>query len=844
MEPIMGRNLIVLADGTGNSAGKLFKTNVWRLYQALDLSDAGQIAVFADGVGTSGFKPFEIVGLALGFGVKRRVLALYKFLCLNYREGDRIYALGFSRGAFTVRVLIGLITREGLVNFKSQEELDRNALAAYRAFRPKAFPVPKWQFWVWLSRLIRDSAIAAWNELTGSRNYEYVKPKPTEPRSGQRIRIHFLGVWDTVAAYGLPVDELTKAVDKWVWPMTFEKKNLLDSVDRARQALSIDDERRTFFPIRWDEDPKDTTTVDGEAPRLRQVWFAGSHSNVGGGYPDDRLAHIPLCWMIGEAAECGLRFKPDVVADYWDYASTSGRIYDSRAGLGIFYRYHPRAAGWLMGESAVPLVDGSVLLRMAEGSDSYAPLSLPRKMEVLSPSGDRLPFPGSSAKATATKAASKDKLPLPADRKRDLARMEQNFRSVLAKLEQAGAFGHGERVQLMRDTIWWRRGLYYVMLGLALLAATYPLFAGYFTHKAIDQADVVSRGLIGPIVGLLKGLLPGFAAPWLDAIRQYPTQAILLAGAFGACLGLNAVLRKRIHDRAAAAWGNVVAASAPSQRKEALQRLTLSGALAFGIAAAAVGLARNPGALGLLAGCLGCAAVFLFQRLRPARHDDRSALLGFARTVRMSPFANWLYNALKEYILPAAFLTLSLGLIAMAANKLTFEAANSAGAYCAAPLKDHTTTQPLANRPIPFSTSSICQDTENWVQAGMRYRVTIAIDEPWFDDGLEAGTLGVKGGWVHYLGTLTKRWWGEPWFKPIVRVGRYGNDEYVLAPVQPRPGQEASANTTLVAEITPRFSGELYIFVNDAIVALPGLSGYFYRYNQGSAKVLVEEIDA
>lgn len=840
----MGRNLVVLADGTGNSAAKLFKTNVWRLYQALDLSDGDQIAVFADGVGTSSFRPFEVVGLALGFGVKRRILALYKFLCLNYREGDRIYAFGFSRGAFTVRVLVGLITREGLVNFKSEEELDRNALAAYRAFRPKAFPVPKWQFWVWLSRLVRDNAVAAWNELTGSRNYEDVKPKPADPRSGQRIRIHFLGVWDTVAAYGLPVDELTKAVDKWVWPMTFERKNLLDSVDRARQAFSIDDERRTFFPIRWDESTRDTASVDGAPPRLRQVWFAGSHSNIGGGYPDDRLAHIPLCWMIGEAAESGLRFKPDIVADYWDYASTSGRIYDSRAGFGIFYRYHPRAAGWLMGRSAVPLVDSSVLMRMAEGADSYAPLSLPRKMEVLSPTGDKLPFRGpAEAAATTDDATAEDKLPLPAGRKRDLAQMEQKFRDVLAKLEQAGAFGHGERVQLMRDTVWWRRGLYYVMLGLALLAASYPLLAGYFTHKIIDQADVVSRGLIGPVVGLFKGLLPGFASPWLDAIRQHPAQAILLAAAFGACLGLNAVLRKRIHDRAAAAWGNVVAASAPSQRKEALQRVALSGTLAFGIAAAAVGLAGNRGALGLLIGCLACASVFLFQRLRPARHDDSSSLLAFARAVRMNRFANWLYNALKEYILPAAFLALSLGLIAMMANKLVFEGANSAGAYCPAPLQNHDDPLPLAGRPVAFSTGSICQDTENWIQAGMRYKVTVTIDKPWADAGLDAGTLGVKGGWAHYLGTLMKRWWSQPWFKPIVRVGRYGNDEYVLAPVRTRPGQEASANTTLVAEVTPRTSGELYIFVNDAMVALPGLSNYFYRNNQGSATVLVEEID-
>jgi hypothetical protein len=178
----------------------------------------------------------------------------------------------------------------------------------------------------------------------------------------------------------------------------------------------------------------------------------------------------------------------------------------------------------------------------------------------------------------------------------------------------------------------------------------------------------------------------------------------------------------------------------------------------------------------------------------------------------------------------------------MAANKLIYEGANSAGAYCPPPPENPGAPKPLASGPVLFTTDSICQDTRNWVQAGTRYKVTVTVDEPWADDGAEAGTLGAKSGWVHYLGTLMKRWWGEPWFKPIIRVGRYGNDEYVLVPVRPRPGQKASDNTSLVAEITPRTSGELYMFVNDAIVALPGLSGRFYRNNRGSATVLVEEI--
>src|SRR4030095_13742242 len=120
-EGTMAKVIAVFADGTGNSAAKLFKTNVWRLYDALDTSDPGdsglerQIAYYHDGVGTSSFKPLAVAGGAFGWGLKRNVLDLYTFVCRNYEPGDRVCAFGFSRGAFTVRVLAGLVLHEGLV---------------------------------------------------------------------------------------------------------------------------------------------------------------------------------------------------------------------------------------------------------------------------------------------------------------------------------------------------------------------------------------------------------------------------------------------------------------------------------------------------------------------------------------------------------------------------------------------------------------------------------------------------------------------------------------------------------------------------------------------------------
>jgi len=197
------RELIVLSDGTGNSASKPFKTNVWRLYQALKLGDGRQVAVFGDGVGNSSISFLRILGLALGIGVKRNVLNLYKFLCHNYQaenpeacnKADRIWMFGFSRGAFTIRVLAGLVHTEGLVTFETEADLERNAVAAYRAFRKKAFPAKAWWvFWVPLGRLIRDILVLCWEKISNGTPYKYVERR-------ENIRIHFMGVWDTVGLW-------------------------------------------------------------------------------------------------------------------------------------------------------------------------------------------------------------------------------------------------------------------------------------------------------------------------------------------------------------------------------------------------------------------------------------------------------------------------------------------------------------------------------------------------------------------------------------------------------------------------------------------------------------------
>src|SRR5262249_18364830 len=145
------------------------------------------------------FKPVAILGGAFGYGLKRNAIDLYKFACRNYRnEDDAIYGFGFSRGAFTIRIVVGLILEQGLVKADSESELHAKAKAAYRAFRKENFHT-NWYYAIqWILSWFRE--------------------RPPVERRKSNINIRFLGLWDTVAAYGTPVDEMTRGISQWIWP--------------------------------------------------------------------------------------------------------------------------------------------------------------------------------------------------------------------------------------------------------------------------------------------------------------------------------------------------------------------------------------------------------------------------------------------------------------------------------------------------------------------------------------------------------------------------------------------------------------------------------------------------
>lgn len=912
-----GRNLIVLSDGTGNSASAVFKTNVWRLYQALDLTDGTQLAVFGDGVGNSSIKFFRILGLAFGIGIKRNVLNLYKFLCRNYQDGDKIYAFGFSRGAFTIRVLVGLINRIGLVSYGTEAELDRNALAAYRDYRKHAFKLRPWLVWVRVLRFLRDSFVWMWNEIADRRQFSEVEKI--------QVRIHFVGVWDTVAAYGLPIVELTQAVNKWVWPLTFAQRNLPESVDNARHALSLDDERTTFFPTLWDERWENDLVCKGKVSpgRLKQVWFAGSHADVGGGYPDDGLSFMSLGWMIGEAAAKELRFVPSIVETFAGLATPTGRIYDSRAGLGAFYRYQPRDAQELLdrtdlasppGASITPVVYSSVITRIVSGTEGYAPISLPMNIEVLPPYGPPIGFDKSKVQqALAVTNPGGTALSV-----NNLKKYRAALNDTLTAVTNANIVPlRPQRFELARDTVWWRRVNYFVSLILVFIAVAFPLLAAYLRLPGvIDQSEVAVGGTVLWLAETFGGFLPSFVAPWTNAIARRPVIAVAVLAALLLSLRWSAHLQQQIWDRARAAW---VAEPKKNRLMPTGQRGALFEAVlwlgAFAIVAL-IGKSNPRWALSFASGAAIFAAWWGVRRyLRPTESVDPvkpGVLLKIARIFRTAPWSKTTYRVSAEYVFPALFLAISGAAILSMLHRGAFDVASASGRYCMSTMPD------LGGEVLvesSFETKNMCQPMGIRLIEGRKYRIQIDMgkgDGEWFDKGIRTDVegFGVAGlqDWRHITASPLKRWWFENWFQPIARIGKIGNYEHVLRPAAPltvidrlpecefnAPGAKPcpsrlesdsqaagakncplppskrdweadipspagsefkewelaceaihliKANRTLRADITADATGELFIYVNDAVLAIPGLENLFYENNGGKAKLTVTRIFA
>jgi uncharacterized protein (DUF2235 family) len=264
--------LVVCCDGTWNTPdqqkdGVAIPTNVTKL--ALAVAPTGsdgreQRTFYHRGVGTNRWQHFT--GGAFGVGLSQGVKDAYRFLVDAFEPGDELYFFGFSRGAFTARSTAGLVRNSGILRRENVDQIG-DAYALYRS-RGKA------------------------------QHPDSVESQLFRKTFSHETRIHFIGVWDTVGALGIPLAGLGWLNKRW----QFHDTTLSSRVDVARQALAIDEQRGPFKPTIW-------KTQDTAQQDVKQVWFSGVHCDVGGGYRSTGLSDVTLRWMVSQAARAGLRFS-------------------------------------------------------------------------------------------------------------------------------------------------------------------------------------------------------------------------------------------------------------------------------------------------------------------------------------------------------------------------------------------------------------------------------------------------------------------------------------------------------------------------------------------------------
>jgi uncharacterized protein (DUF2235 family) len=282
----MPRNLIICCDGTSNEFGRE-NTNVVRLIQVLDRDPGKQRLYYDPGVGTlpepgwvtwAGKKISDVAGLAFGAGLSWKVEEAYTYLMDIWEPGDQVFLFGFSRGAYTARVLAGMLHALGLLP-RGAHNMVPYAMRLFKAIRKE--PKPK----------DRSKGKRSYWDLCNEFRWTFsrtVYPGDHDRRFG----VHFLGVWDTVSFVG------------WVWnPQTFQFTAHNPSIDVIRHAVSID-ERRWFF--------RQNLVKPVDQQDVKEYWFPGVHCDVGGGYSENEsgLWRGSFEWIVDEAKAAGLLINP------------------------------------------------------------------------------------------------------------------------------------------------------------------------------------------------------------------------------------------------------------------------------------------------------------------------------------------------------------------------------------------------------------------------------------------------------------------------------------------------------------------------------------------------------
>jgi len=358
------KHIISCSDGTWNKptddiratnnedaadADNDFDTNVARMYKSIcsRKGNIEQVKIYDQGVGTGlGWKD-KVLGGSTGAGIDKNIKDVYQFFMLNYQPGDKLFLFGFSRGAYTARSLAGFMRNCGILKPENVHLVDK-AYEFYRDRNPYTHP---------------DSDL-----MNSFRNTYCLK----DETGSNVIPIYFIGVWDTVGALGVPLSWFQLGNRK---RYRFHDVTLSSHVQHAYQALAVDEKRALFSPTLWEKSK--TVMADPNHPQhknMEQRWFAGVHSNVGGGYPDAGLSNIALRWLIEKAQAADLCFN-DQPLDKDKDGRDAGKIEESRKG---FYKlWRPNWREIKKGDALTNQeVDASVLERIKDRSKNYRPKNL------------------------------------------------------------------------------------------------------------------------------------------------------------------------------------------------------------------------------------------------------------------------------------------------------------------------------------------------------------------------------------------------------------------------------------------------------------------------------------
>lgn len=286
------RQLVLCFDGTNNNlTGGAADTNVVKLLELLAPEPGRQLVYYDPGVGNPANIPGvtfwdkwkgkaeRLWGLAFGKGIYENMAEAYLFLMRHWQPGDDLYVFGFSRGAFTARSVAGMVARFGILD-RSMEGLVHTLVHLYFADARKAR--------------------ARYDAIRAQIGRSFCTPE------GAQARVWFVGVWDTVESVGAPFSRRKIQASSSIIGKRFQ---------HVRQALALDEHRRSFTPRPYYVHPTHDYGLEGQS--IRQLWWSGAHCDVGGGYPqpDALLSDRCLLWMVEQAWELGLRFSPAVLND-------------------------------------------------------------------------------------------------------------------------------------------------------------------------------------------------------------------------------------------------------------------------------------------------------------------------------------------------------------------------------------------------------------------------------------------------------------------------------------------------------------------------------------------------